>query len=117
MRTRNNSVFGHFSRSDRLLNPTKSEFGKISKPILQQISTNIRTGLNVNQWQNSPEVTKWFKNIKNKNLNTFNVFDIQEFYPSIGEKLWELHYGKLQRSTSVELVGLFMLNELSKKFD
>ena len=87
MRTRNNSVFGHFSRSDRLLNPTKSEFGKISKPILQQISTNIRTALNVNQWQNSPEVTKWFKNIKNKNLNTFNVFDIQEFYPSIGEKL------------------------------
>ena len=33
------------------------------------------------------EVIKWFQNIKNKKLHTFTVFDIQEFYPSIGEKL------------------------------
>ena len=49
----------------RFLNPTKSEFGKISKHILQQISTKIRTTLNVNQWQNSSELIKWFKKIKN----------------------------------------------------
>ena len=60
----------------RLLNPTKNELGKISKHILQQVSTNIRRVLNVNQWQNSSEVIKWFKNIKNKNLHTFTVFDI-----------------------------------------
>ena len=71
----------------RLLNPTKSELGKISKHILQQISTNIRTALNVNQWQNTSEVIKWFQNIKNKKLHTFTVFDIQEFCPSIAEKL------------------------------
>ena len=71
----------------RLLNPTKSGFGKIRKCILQQISTNIRTALNVNQWKNSSEVIKWFKNIKNKNLHTFTVFHIQKFYPSIREKL------------------------------
>ena len=41
----------------------------------------------MNQWQNSSEVIKWFKNIKKKNLHTFTVFDIQEFYPSLGEKL------------------------------
>ena len=70
-----------------MLNPTKSELGKISKHIPQQISTNVRTALNANQWQNSSEVIKWFKNIKNKNLHTFTVFDIKEFYPSIGEKL------------------------------
>ena len=29
----------------RLLNPTKSELGKLSKYILQQIRTNIRTKL------------------------------------------------------------------------
>ena len=40
------------NRKYRLLNPTKSELGKISKHILQQISTNIRTALNVNQRQN-----------------------------------------------------------------
>ena len=66
-----------------MLNPTKSELGKISKHILQQISTNIRTALNVNQWQNTSEVKKWFQNI----IHTFTIFDIQEFYPSIGEKL------------------------------
>ena len=73
----------------RLLNPTKSELGKISKHILQQISTNIRIALNMNQWQNLSEVIKWCKNIKNKNLHTFTVFDIQEFYPSIGQKLFK----------------------------
>ena len=66
-----------------MLNPTKTELGKISKHILQQISTNIRTALNVNQWQNTSEVKKWFQNI----IHTFTIFDIQEFYPSIGEKL------------------------------
>ena len=71
------------NRKYRLLNPTKSELGKISKHILQQIRINIRTALNVNQWQNTSEVIKWFKNIKNKKLHKFTVFDIQEFYPSM----------------------------------
>ena len=71
----------------RLLHPIKSELGELSKRILQQISTNIRTALNANQWQNSSEVIKWFKNMKNKNVHMFTVFDIQEFFPSIGEKL------------------------------
>ena len=73
----------------RLFNPTKRQLGKISKHILQQISTNIRTALNMNQWQNSSEVNKWFKNIKNENLPTFTVFDILELYPSVGEKLFK----------------------------
>ena len=71
----------------RLLNPRKSELGKLSKHILQQIRTNNRTVLNMTQWQNSAEVIKWFKNIKNKNFNTFTIFEIQELYPSIGGKL------------------------------
>ena len=55
--------------------------------ILQQISMNIKTALNENQWWNLSLVIKWFKNIKNKNLHIFTMFDIQEFYPSISEKL------------------------------
>ena len=42
----------------RLLNPTKSELGKISKHILQRISTNIRAALNASQWHNMSEVIK-----------------------------------------------------------
>ena len=115
----------------------------------------------MDQWQNLPEAIKWFKNIKNKNLHTFTVFDIQEFYPSISEKILkdivlfaQTHTNISQKDIEVifhcrrsllfhdnkpwikdnnsdfsvamgsyngaevcELTGLFMLNELSKKFD
>ena len=71
----------------RLLNPTKSQLGKISKQVLQNINKTLTSELNVNQWQNSNEVIDWFKNIQNKNFCTFTVFDVQEFYPSITEKL------------------------------
>ena len=42
----------------RLPNARKSELGKLSKHILQQISTNIRIVLNMTHWQNSAEVIK-----------------------------------------------------------
>ena len=71
----------------RLLNPTKSELGVISQHILQQINTEVKSKLNFNQWQNSSDVISWFKNIKNINLLTFTVFDLQVFYPSIMEQL------------------------------
>ena len=60
---------------------------KLSKHILQPINTELRNKIKVNQWQNTNEVIKWFKNISNKNKCTFTVFDIQEFYPSITEDL------------------------------
>ena len=50
----------------RLLNPTKSELGKLSKHILQTTNTELRNKIKVNQWQNSSEVIEWFKNIPNK---------------------------------------------------
>ena len=116
----------------------------------------------MNLGQNSSEVIKWFKNIGNKILHTFSVFDIQEFYPSIGEKLlkdailfaqthanisrkdievifhsrrWLLFHdnkGWIKKDSNgyfdvtmwsydgaevCELVGLFILQKLSKKFD
>ena len=67
----------------RLLNPAKSQLGKINKQILQNINKTLRSKLNLKQWQNSSEVIDWFKNIQQKSLYTFTVFDIQEFYPSI----------------------------------
>ena len=36
---------------------------------------------------NTPEVIDWFKNIQEKNSYTFAIFDIEEFYPSVTEKL------------------------------
>ena len=85
----------------RLLNPTKSELGKLSKHILQTINTKLRNKIKVNQWQNSNEVIKWFKNIPNKNECMFTVFDIQEFYPSITEGLLKQAILFAQKSISI----------------
>ena len=86
----------------RLLNPTKSELGKLSQQILQNVNAKIRTGLNSNQWQNSSSVISWFKNIKNKKSYTFTIFDIEEFYPSITENLLNKALQFAQNYTHIE---------------
>jgi hypothetical protein len=71
----------------RLINPAKSELGKVSKVILDAINNNIRSIIKVNQWKNSQSVIEWFKNIPDKRHHTFVSFDVVEFYPSITEDL------------------------------
>ena len=71
----------------RLINPSKSELGKVSKVILDDINNRLREKLKVNQWKNSNSVISWFNSIKDKPSHTFLSFDIVEFYPSITEKL------------------------------
>ena len=68
----------------RLLNPIKSKLGKHT---LKTINTELGNKIKFNQWQSSNEVTKWFKNITNKNECTFTVFDIPELYLSVTEDL------------------------------
>ena len=68
----------------RLLNPIKSKLGKY---ILKTINTELGNKIKFNQWQSSNEVTKWFKNITNKNESTFTVFDIPELCLSVTEDL------------------------------
>ena len=48
----------------RLINPAKSELGKISLIILDDINTKIRNAAGLNLWKNSLSVIDWFKNIK-----------------------------------------------------
>ena len=72
----------------RLLNPAKSEVGRISKLILQEINEKIKQLTEVNQWKNTSSVISWFKRIANKEKMRFLKFDIVNFYPSISEKLF-----------------------------
>ena len=74
--------------SCRLINPSKSDIGKVSKQILDKINSNIRASTEINQWQNSKSVIDWFVNIRNKNKTTFFQFDIESFYPSISPQLF-----------------------------
>lgn len=71
----------------RLINPTKSELGRVSKQFLDRINESIRNKSNVKQWRNTNAVIEWFEKLPNKNRLTFLVFDIIEFYPSISEDL------------------------------
>ena len=73
--------------SCRLINPCKTEIGKISKHILVRINSNILKAANHNQWKNTDEVIHWFNNVDSKHKSSFICFDICEFYPSISEEL------------------------------
>ena len=64
------------SLSFRLIYPSKTDIGKISKCILDNINKNIILKSKVNQWKNTSEVISWFKDIKNKNKTTFINFDV-----------------------------------------
>ena len=71
----------------RLINPTKSELGKVSKQILTKVVTALRMKTRLNSWKNTESVIKWFENLENKDNLVFIQFDICEFYPNISEKL------------------------------
>ena len=145
----------------RLINPAKSDSGKISKSILDRLNTKLRTILNVNQWRNTQNVIEWFGSIEEKTRHSFISFDIVDFYPSISENLldqalswasnladisdedisiikharksllfnhgrpwiknnnsnlFDVTMGSYDGAEICELVGLFILNHLGKKF-
>jgi hypothetical protein len=71
----------------RLINPAKSELGKVSKCMLDRINKVIRLQTNTNQWRSTSSVLEWFNRLPEKKKLTFLVFDIVDFYPSISEDL------------------------------
>ena len=44
----------------RLINPTKSEIGKVSKIMLDRINKDIKDKCSVNQWKSTTTVLDWF---------------------------------------------------------
>ena len=71
----------------RLINPSKSELGRISKFIIQNIVNSVKKANHCNLWENSYETIEWFRRIKNKSKATFIQFDIIDFYPSITKNI------------------------------
>ena len=74
--------------SFRLINPAKSDIGRVSKQLLDEINQELLPCIEVNQWKNTHSVIDWFKSINNKEQCTFIQFDIENFYPSISEELF-----------------------------
>ena len=74
--------------SFRLINPSKSHRGKISKNLLDKINKILILNTNVNQWKNTPTVIDLFKNVANKKRCSFIQFDAESFYVSISLNLF-----------------------------
>ena len=71
----------------RLINPAKSQIGKISKQLLEEINMKIRIKTGLQQWRSTAEVLSWFKALQHKRSIKFLQLDIVEFYPSITQTL------------------------------
>ena len=71
----------------RLINPSKSEIGIISKHILDNINKKVIHATEVNLWKSTSNVIEWFKAIPQKAQHAFITFDVCDFYPSISEQL------------------------------
>ena len=50
--------------SCRLINPAKTDIGKLSKVILQEKVAELRESLQLNQWKSTNEVLEWFSALK-----------------------------------------------------
>ena len=50
----------------RLVNPSKSEVGRISRTYLSNIISTLAGKTGSNQWRNTPQVINWFKNLTHK---------------------------------------------------
>ena len=50
----------------RLINPAKSNIGRISKQIISEAVLSIKNKTRLNQWINTSQVIDWLKNLENK---------------------------------------------------
>ena len=86
----------------RLINPAKSEIGRISKNMLNSILTTVREKTGVNQWRSTDEALNWFDGLSNNTNLTFLTFDIVEFYPSITETILRKALEFAQEHTTIK---------------
>ena len=73
----------HCNPACRLINPTKTQMGKISELILHDICATFRIVLDINQWRNTNDCIRLFKDHDKNDKCSFIKFDIKEFYASL----------------------------------
>ena len=102
----------------RLINPSKSEVGLVSKSYLSNIIASISKKTKVNQWRNTSTVTDWFKNLAGKQKRKFIKFDIAEFYPAISEDLLNksIDYAKSFTTIGENVINAIKLARKSQLF-
>ena len=76
----------------RLISPSKSELGHVTKIILNRVVNCVVKKTEVNLLKNTHEVLKLSWNFPGKDQVSFISFDIIEFYPSITKELLKKSY-------------------------
>ena len=71
----------------RLINPTKSELGKVVKVKMAKVLNTVRAKSGLTQWKSDLSVVRWFKSLEGKRSLRFIEFDIKAFYPNISRDL------------------------------
>ena len=79
----------HQRVSCRLLNPSKTNIGKISKVLLDKINSAVLSDTKINQWKSTSSAITWFEKIAHKQTSSFICFDVENFYPSISSNLFK----------------------------
>ena len=102
----------------RLINPSKSEIGIISKRILDEINTTIIQKTQINQWKNTTSVLNWFNALQHKENLSFICFDVCDFYPSITDKLLTkaLDFANIYRPINADEREIIFLSKQSLLF-
>ena len=67
----------------RLLNPTKTELGRVSKQKTEKIYSILREKLGFNQWRNTKSAVKWYIILRQKHKLSFIQLDVDGFYGSL----------------------------------
>ena len=67
----------------RLINPTKSYLGRVSKVKLEELNKKVRQKSGLVQWRNTDSTISWFNSLEEKQRLSFLQFDIDSYYPSI----------------------------------
>ena len=67
----------------RLINPTKSNLGKVSKWKMDKLNSQVRSKTRLQQWLNTDATLAWFRALPDKQDLSFVVCDIVDYYPSI----------------------------------
>ena len=104
----------------RLINLAKINLGPwVSKQILENIKSKVRSHTKANQWRNTTAIIDWFKNLRNKPALSFVVFDIVDFYSSIAESLLlqALEYASQFAAISEQDKSIIMHTRKSLLFD
>ena len=71
----------------RLINPSKTNVGSISKRLLDRVHAEVMKKTKLNQASSTKDVIKWFEGIENKSEYKFLKLDIKDYYPSISEEM------------------------------